>query len=95
MNKNLAEINKNTRFSKTNQPPNENKRVPKWKYHLKKELQKAYPKINEALIKASEEGSIKHIEFIRDWIYGKNAEVVQHKFDDDNIKELRDIFDDN
>jgi len=58
-------------FSKDYQPPNENKRVPKLKAQLKRDLAKDYDVISKKIIEKCKDGNIKHIEFVRDWLYGK------------------------
>jgi len=60
-----------TQFSKDNQPAPEKKRVPKLKAQLKRDLAKNYKEISKKIIDRSKDGSIKHIEFVRDWLYGK------------------------
>lgn len=66
-------------FSSTYQPPNKNKRVPKFKARLKKLLMENYDEISQAIIKDCKKGSIKHIEFVRDWLYGKVKDEVKHE----------------
>lgn len=63
-------------FTSEKQPPKESKRVPKWKTRLKQLLIENYDEISQAIISKSKEGSIKHIEFLRDWLYGKVKEEV-------------------
>lgn len=63
-------------FSKDHQPSPESKRVPKWKTRLKQLLMENYDDISLAIISKSKEGSIKHIEFLRDWLYGKVKDEI-------------------
>ena len=78
MNNNIVEYGKNTRFSKENQPDPKKKRVPKWKAHLKKMLKENYEEINKEIMTQCKKGSIKHIEFVRDWIYGKLKQEIEY-----------------
>jgi hypothetical protein len=70
--------NKATQFTSTNQPNPERKRVPKLKSRLRHLLSENYNDISNAIIKECKNGSIKHIEFLRDWLYGKVKDEVDH-----------------
>lgn len=63
-------------FSKDYQPPNESKRKPKWKTRLKEMLSENYDEISKAIIEKCKEGDIRHIEFLRDWLYGKVKDKI-------------------
>lgn len=67
------------RFSSTNQPDPAKKRVPKLKTQLKRDLAKHYEAISKKIIEKSKDGSIKHIEFVRDWLYGKVKDELSLK----------------
>ena len=75
-----------TQFSSTNQPDPEKKRVPKLKAQLKRDLAKNYNEISSKIIEKCKNGDIRHIEFLRDWLYGKvpdkNINVNKNSLDE-------------
>ena len=41
-------------------------------------LKENYEDISEEIIEQCKKGSIKHIEFLRDWLYGKVKDEIEH-----------------
>lgn len=85
-------------FTKDYQPSPERKKGIRWKTRLKHLLMENYDEISKAIIDKCKEGDIKHIEFLRNWLYGKPKETIDQtntsKLDDENINELKEIFKD-
>ena len=75
MNKDIGKYG-NT-FSKDNQPPNESKRVPKWKTRIKKALKENMDDVIEAQVEQWKKGDLRHLQFIKEWLYGKDKEQIE------------------
>jgi hypothetical protein len=84
MNDKIAEAGKATQFTSEKQPPNEKKRVPKYKTKLKKYfIDKGIDKI----IEIADNGNLKAIEDIKEWVFGKEEQKIEHSGKiDNNIK---------
>jgi hypothetical protein len=74
----------NTRFSSTNQPDPEKKRVPKYKTRLKKFFNDNLPVVEEQMKK----GNSQFWNYCKEWAYGKEVEIVEMNISDKTIIQI-------
>ena len=79
---NIAELGKNTRFSKDRQPPAENKRVPKWKYQIRKKLREHLDEMLDGMInQVKDNGNPAAFRELMDRAFGKVKEEIEANAD--------------
>ena len=79
---------KEHRFSKENQPPNENKRVPKMKTRLKKYVEEHLDEMIEAIIDQAKKGNVTAFDKLLDRVYGRVTEKIESTNKNYNIDNM-------
>jgi hypothetical protein len=67
---------KEHRFSKDNQPPNENKRVPKWRKRLREFVENELDEMVIAQVEQAKKGNVMAFKELLDRTYGKDPDKV-------------------
>ena len=63
------------KFTPEYQPPNENKRVPKWRTIMRRKLMENVEDISDSIIREAKEGNMQAIKFLKDYTDDVNVNI--------------------